>query len=177
MNGESGIRRAIGGVLYGNWLTTAVRLPLGGLMLYSGAVKMADPSLFAAAVVQYDILPALLAPYAALVIPAIECIIGLSLLAGFRVRASSAIAVLLMAVFMIAVSVNLARGRLIDCGCFQPALTGLGSAGTLGPWLLVRNAALLAGFALLFRADRHLLSLEHSIEKSKLKNLEKSKYE
>lgn len=177
MGGESGIRRAVVGMLYGNWFTTAVRLMLGGMMIFAGLVKLADPSLFGMAVARYELLPAVLVPYAATIIPALECLIGFSLVAGFRVRASAAVAIVLMALFIVAVSVNLALGRQIDCGCFQPAVTGLGFSETLGPWTIVRNLLFLAGFALVFRADRHLLSVENAIEKTRLKNLEKSKYE
>lgn len=177
MGGESGIRRAFGGALYGNWFTTVVRLLLGGLLVFSGAVKIADPALFGTAVARYDLLPELIVPYAAIIIPALECIIGLSFLVGFRVRASAAIGVLLMALFIIAISINLARGRQIDCGCFQPGITGPGFAETLGPRILVRNMVIIAGFLLLFRADRHLFSFEHTLERDRLKNLEKSKYE
>jgi uncharacterized membrane protein YphA (DoxX/SURF4 family) len=147
------------------------------MLVFSGAVKFADPDLFGMAVAQYDILPNLLVPYAATIIPALEILIGLSLVIGFRVRASACIAVLLMLVFIVAISVNVVRGRQIECGCFQSSITGLGFSETVSPWLVIRNIIFLAGFALVFRADRHLLSLENFVEKVRLKNLEKTKYE
>jgi uncharacterized membrane protein YphA (DoxX/SURF4 family) len=177
MNGESGIKRAIGSMLYGNRFTTAVRLLLGAVMVFSGAVKITDPELFGMAIARYDILPELLVPYAATVIPALEFVIGLSILIGFRARASAFIAVLIMAMFIVAISINLARGRQIECGCFHSRLLGFSFAETVSPWLVVRNMIFLTGFLIVFRAERHLLSLENFIEKVRLKNLEKTKYE
>jgi len=112
-----------------------------------------------------------------MMVPALELLVGLSLLIGCKVRASAFIAVLLMAVFIVFITVNVVRDRRFDCGCFNMRILGLDFTETVSPWLIVRNVIFLVGFALVFRARRHLLSLEHYIEKSRLKNLEKTKYE
>lgn len=55
-------------------------------------------------------------------------------------------AVALLALYSVAIGVNLARGRRdIDCGCLGPA----GRSPRIGPWLLVRNGVLAAAAAAL----------------------------
>jgi uncharacterized membrane protein YphA (DoxX/SURF4 family) len=177
MNGESGIRRAISSTLYGNKLTVVIRILLGAMLVFSGSLKMVDPGAFGKVIARYEILPEILIAYAAIIVPALELLVGLALLIGFKVRASALIAVFLMAAFIVFMAVNVAGDRRFDCGCFNLRILGLDFTETVSPWLIVRNVIFLAGFALLFRARRHLLSLEHYIEKSRLKNLEKTKYE
>jgi uncharacterized membrane protein YphA (DoxX/SURF4 family) len=177
MENESGIRKALNSILYGNRLTVLIRIVLGAMLVFTGAVKITDPVSFGQIVARYEILPPSLVPYAASFIPALELILGLTLLIGIKVRASAGLAVLLMAAFIVFISVNVFRGRSFDCGCFQLHLLGIGLSEALGPWLILRNCLFLAGFAILYRADRHLLSLENFAEKTRLSNLEKSRYE
>ena len=152
-------------------------MALGAMLVLTGAIKVTDPASFGQIVARYEILPALLVPYAASFIPALEVILGLTLLIGIKVRASAAIATLLMTAFIVFISVNVFRGRSFECGCFQLHLLGIGLAEKVSPWLVLRNCIFLAGYAVLFSADRHLLSLQNFAEKIRLKNLEKSKYE
>jgi uncharacterized membrane protein YphA (DoxX/SURF4 family) len=177
MSGESGIRRAISSTLYGNKLTVVIRILLGAMLVFSGSLKIIDPEAFGKVIARYDILPEILIAYAAVMVPALELLVGLSLLIGCKVRASALISVLLMAAFIVFMAVNVVRDRRFDCGCFNMRMFGLDFTETVSPWLIVRNVIFLVGFALVFRARRHLLSLEHYIEKSRLKNLEKTKYE
>jgi hypothetical protein len=93
------------------------------------------------------------------------------------VRASAFIAMLLMSAFLVFISINVARGRRFDCGCFNVGILGLDFAETVSPWLALRNLIFIAGFALVFHARRHLFSIEYYIERSRLKHLEKTKYE
>jgi putative oxidoreductase len=177
MSGESGIKRAINSTLYGNRFTVMIRILLGAMLVFSGSLKIIDPEAFGRVITRYDILPGVLVAYAALMVPALEIVSGLSLLIGCKVRGSAFIAMLLMAAFLVFILVNVARGRQFDCGCFNVGIFGLDFAETVSPWLAARNVIFIAGFALVFRARRHLFSLEHYIEKSRLKNLEKTKYE
>lgn len=177
MSGESGIRRAIISTLYGNWLTTAIRICMGAMLLSSGVMKILSPSSFGLLVARYEVLPELLVPYAAVAVPALEALLGLLLIVGLRARAAAFVSMLLMAAFIAVIAVNVARGRSFECGCFGFERLGIGLAETVSPWLIVRDALFLACFALLFRARRHPGSIESVIEKNRLKNLEKTKYE
>lgn len=177
MGNESGIRKAINGVLYGNRLTVMIRILLGAMLIFSGTLKITDPASFGQMVAQYEILPTMLIPYAASLIPALELLLGLTLVIGLTVRASAGIAAILMTAFITFITINLFRGRTFECGCFQSRILGLGFSETVSPWLVVRNCIFLAGFVIILRAERHLLSLENFVEKIRLNNLEKTKYE
>jgi uncharacterized membrane protein YphA (DoxX/SURF4 family) len=177
MSVESGVKRAINSTLYGNRLTTLIRILLGAMLVFSGSLKIVDPEAFGRVIARYGIIPDILVAYAALLVPAIEVLVGLFLLVGCKVRASAFIAMLLMSAFLVFISINVARGRRFDCGCFNVGILGLDFAETVSPWLALRNLIFIAGFALVFHARRHLFSIEYYIERSRLKHLEKTKYE
>lgn len=177
MSGESGIRRAINSTLYGNRLTAMIRILLGAMLVFSGSLKIVDPEAFGSVIARYDILPEIIVAYAALLVPALEVLAGLFLLVGCKVRASAFIGMLLMIAFFFFISVNLVRGRRFDCGCFNVGILGLDFYESVSLWLAFRNVIFIAGFVLVFHAKRHIFSIEYYIEKSRLKNLEKTKYE
>jgi uncharacterized membrane protein YphA (DoxX/SURF4 family) len=54
----------------------------------------------------------------ALVLPWLEIIVGVALFLGIATRTSARILGLLLIVFIAALSINLARGKPVDCGCF-----------------------------------------------------------
>jgi uncharacterized membrane protein YphA (DoxX/SURF4 family) len=58
----------------------------------------------------------------ALVMPWLELLAGLALILGIWTRASAVLVGVLLLVFVAAISLNLARGNAIDCGCFDVAL-------------------------------------------------------
>ena len=177
MSGESMFKKGINSTLYGNRLTAAVRLFLGAMLLLSGALKLPDPGQFAQIVAQYEIIPIELVPYAAVLVPALEALLGLLLVVGYRTRAAACVSLLMMIAFAVFISINLARGRSFDCGCFEVSSLGIDFVETVSPWIVVRDLVLAAGFALVVHAQRHLFSLEYLVERLRLKNLEKSKYE
>jgi hypothetical protein len=110
------------------------------LILLLGAIdKLRDRELFEAIVENYRVLPAGAgARVLSLVLPAVE-IVTAALLLWPAQRATGALAAIaLMAIFSLAIAINLARGRRdVDCGC-----GGASGRQTLSWWLLVRNAAL-----------------------------------
>ncbi|MBN2077356.1 MAG: DoxX family membrane protein [Spirochaetes bacterium] len=177
MGGESGIRRGIGGILYGNMATASVRLVLGALLLFAGSLKIGDPEQFALVIARYGVLPDFLLPYGAVMVPVLEALTGILLIIGYRVRAASLVGAVMMALFSLFIAVAMAGGERFDCGCFYFGRLGLGISETVGPWVLARDLVFLAGFLLLLRAHRHLFSLENFIEKIRLRNLEKTRYE
>lgn len=127
----------------------ALRLGLGGLFVYTGAIKLADPNAFALEIHNYQLFPSL-APVLAAALPVVELTIGLALVAGPRpwLRAGALSCLLLMVVFTAAVGSAVARGINISCGCF-----GAGSS----PVTLVtvaRDVALLAASAALLALAR-----------------------
>ncbi|MCP4003923.1 MAG: methylamine utilization protein MauE [bacterium] len=122
-----------------------------GLALLFGAAarhKLSDPRAFLATLRDYRIVPASLVKISALVIAASEiAAIGLLLLPGLGLGPLLAIG--LLAVYSLAIALNLLRGRRhIDCGCLGPA-----HRQELSGWLLVRNSLLGTGSLVLLAAE------------------------
>lgn len=131
-------------------ITAAAGLAL--LFLAAGVHKLRAPRLFVATLAAYHLVPRSLAPVAAWLVMAGEFAVGIGLLAGVRIAAWGAVA--LLATYLLAMGINLARGRRdIDCGCSGPA-----ARQPLSGWLLARNVALtgVAGVLLLPHAERVL---------------------
>jgi len=103
------------------------RLILGGLFIYAGIHKVANPHGFAMIVSNYKILPDTLITLLAVVMPWLEITAGFLLVAGVFKRTSALVLSSLLLVFMIAISINLIRGLNFDCGCFSTVVTESGS--------------------------------------------------
>jgi len=117
----------------------ALRLGLGGLFVVAGVLKLRDPGAFATDIANYQLLPQYAALLAAM-LPAVEILAGLVLIAGpapWRRSAAAAIA-LMMVVFTVAAASALARGIDISCGCFG------GESGRVDGLTIVRDVVLLA---------------------------------
>ncbi len=99
----------------------AVRLALAAVLLPRGMVKLRRRASFAAAVARYHMLPAWAVPAAAGAIPVVEVLCGVLLLTDALPRCAGVLAAGLLTAFTVGMSVNLMRGRLIDCGCGGPA--------------------------------------------------------
>ncbi len=101
-------------------LASAARWAVAAVLLGSGLHKAAGgPEEFAAVLETYDLLPqGMLLPFAAL-LPWLETLLGLSLAAGFSVRAACAGAGLMFLTFILALGSTILRGMKLDnCGCF-----------------------------------------------------------
>jgi len=118
-------------------IVDVARFALAVIFLPSGLRKLRDPSGFVTGVRNYGILPARLAVPVARSIAVAETVLGLVLLAGIALAVAAAAAALLLVCFVAGISVNLRRGRDIDCSCY-----GLGATKNIGPAALGRNAAL-----------------------------------
>lgn len=92
---------------------------LGGVFLAAAVPKIIDPPGFAHEVSNYQILPRGAVHAVALVIPWIEVFAALALISGFKRRSGSFLTLSMLAVFLVALSINLARNHPVDCGCFS----------------------------------------------------------
>jgi putative oxidoreductase len=101
------------------WLTLRVQIALGAIFVVAALPKIADPPSFAHMIYNYRILPGGLINFSALVMPWVEVLAGLALILGIWVKPARWLVTLLLVTFMIAISINLARGNAIDCGCFD----------------------------------------------------------
>ena len=110
--------------LTSDWLTIRVQLALGAIFVAAALPKIVDPPSFAHMIYNYRIVPGPLVNLMGLTMPWIELLCGLALILGiWRGTAASIIAAMLV-VFMIAIGINLARGNVIDCGCFDVSAAG-----------------------------------------------------
>jgi hypothetical protein len=125
------------------YVEVACRFAVGVVFVVSAASKLRGAAAlreFVRSLRRMDVLPpAMVGPVAAVVVAAEVVVVALLVMpvtagavAGF------ALAALLLAGFGVAIVVSVRRGRRVACRCFGS------SATPLGPWHLVRNAALLA---------------------------------
>jgi uncharacterized membrane protein YphA (DoxX/SURF4 family) len=98
-------------------------LALGTTFVVSGASKLQDAQGFVLGVLDYQILPSRLAILYARSLPFAEVFIGLLLLFGIWRSIAGIGALALLLSFLIAVVINLGRGRRLKCHCFGSAQT------------------------------------------------------
>jgi hypothetical protein len=95
------------------------RIALGGIFFYAGFVKLGHPLEFARSIAAYELLPYFFNILLAICLPWIECIAGLLLIVGWKVRPMAALTTLMMLVFMAGLVSAVVRGINTDCGCFE----------------------------------------------------------
>jgi len=135
-------------------LIAVLRIGLGVLFVAAALPKLADPGGFATSVSNYHMLPVGAERVLALVLPPLELLVGLALIAGVLDAGASLVTLLLMVVFTTAVGTALARGLDISCGCFD---TQGGTKVGLGK--IAENLALTAAAFWVWKSDRSWLSL------------------
>ena len=129
-----------------HWLAAAA---LALLFLAAAAGKARDLRGFAAVVAGYRLLPGgltpALAPLVAGVLVLVEAALAIALCLPATWPVAAACALGLLGLYTLAMGLNLARGRsAMDCGCLgagrRPTIAGAAPAGSLSPWLLLRNS-------------------------------------
>ena len=139
-------------------LNRMLRWLLALLLLWAAVSKLANPMEFLGAIYAYQLpLPRPLLQTVAVVLPWVELLCGLLLLAGVWTEAALAVVTGLLAVFVLATGQAWLRGLDISCGCFNLKIFGLHESlpglvkflESVG-FAFVRNLALaaLAGFLL-----------------------------
>jgi len=163
------VKSIISNIIHGSRVVSAMRIVTGMLFVYSGIMKIIDPAAFGKVIVMYDIAPAVMVPYIAIVLPFVETLAGLFLMTGFRIKAVALIAMTMMVAFSIAIAVNVVRGRSFDCGCFE--LGRFGISEDVSIYLVLRDGVLFLFFLLLFHVKRNYYSLDNVREKNGLYNI------
>ena len=105
-----------------DYLTVLLRLAVGITFMYASVYKIIEPASFAKSIWYYHMVPGSLINLIALVLPWVELLCGLFLIAGINYRGSVVLVNLMMIVFVIALTTTIARGISIDCGCFKAAV-------------------------------------------------------
>ena len=101
------------------YVVITLRVLLGLIFIYSSVGKLFNPADFAKAILRYDFLPIYFINLLAIVLPWLEFVVGLLLIAGIYKKASSLLAGASLVMFLIALISAVARGLDISCGCFS----------------------------------------------------------
>jgi len=115
----------------------AARVVLAAVFAAAALAKLSDPDGTRQAARDFGV-PSAAAPAVAFIVPVVELIVAVLLVFGGSAAVFGAVgAVLLLAVFIVAIAVSLARGRRPDCHCF-----GRLRSEVVSPRTLVRNVVL-----------------------------------
>lgn len=131
------------------FLELLARWVLGGIFLYAGVHKIVDPEGFAKTIYGYGILTQGI-NLTAILLPWVELVAGAALVAGIYPVSSSGLISGLLAVFVVVIVYNIARGYTFDCGCF-----GAGDDPT-GWGTVLRDVGMLAlgGIVFFYKGER-----------------------
>jgi putative oxidoreductase len=142
------------------YVVLVLRIVLGAIFIVAGSSKIGHPSLFAAEIAGFRILPQVVIAPLALVLPYLEVLLGAYLILGLFTRPAAWIAVVLLALFDGAIASAVVRGMTVNCGCFGPNDT------TVTTWSEVARDAAFVVLALVvaLRAPG-MLALDHRIGK------------
>lgn len=127
----------------------ACRLVLAGVFLAAAVPKILSPHDFALAVFRYQILPDSLVNLMGIYLPWVELTAALALLVPRWSDGAALVLFVLLAVFAVAISVNLVRGVDMACGCF----TTDPDADRIG-WINVVRNVVLMGLAVIAAGRR-----------------------
>ncbi len=107
-------------------LRTALRWLLGGLMLWAAVSKLAAPTEFLGAIYSYQLpLPQAWLQAAAVVLPWLELLCGLALIADKWTESALTLVLGLCVVFVLATGQAWLRGLDISCGCLDLKILGV----------------------------------------------------
>src|SRR6185369_10552241 len=98
-------------------ITVLLRIALSGVFGIAGVTKLIDPRGTREAVKNFGA-PEPLVPAISLALPILELAVAAGLLFTETSRVSALAALLVLMLFIVAISVNLARGRTHECHCF-----------------------------------------------------------
>lgn len=127
-----------------------LRLALGGIFIYAGALKIVDVQGFARDVHHFQLTPWTVSVAVAVYLPWLEVLAGLAIIVRRLPLGASLALVVMNAVFLIALSTAWARGLDISCGCFGKEEHNI---QTHFPQLFLRDAALLAAAVTIFISE------------------------
>jgi cobalt-zinc-cadmium efflux system protein len=133
-------------ILNNRWLNLLLRILLGAVFIYASLDKLFHPLDFARQVAGYQMIPELLLAVVAAVLPFLELITGILLMAGIWTLPALAWIGILLILFMGGIAQAMARGLNIDCGCFSTA----SNEKDLGLKTLLRDGILLLVWLQLF---------------------------
>jgi putative oxidoreductase len=100
------------------WLPFVLRIIVGGVFVWAGVLKIADPLEFAQSIKNYQFFPQEMIFFIAIILPWVEALSGGLLILGIFKRSSAVLISLLLLGFIGLVGLALLRGIDTSCGCF-----------------------------------------------------------
>jgi hypothetical protein len=120
----------------------AVRLTIAAVFALAAYHAMRGWAVFGGIVEQYHVAPRWLAQLAAWILPPLQSVVAVCLVLPATSRVGAALGMALLALFTVAITINVVRGRVsIDCGC------GGATGQKLSRALVVRNLLMMLGLA------------------------------
>lgn len=141
--------------MFFSFMQVLMRLILGGVFLWAGIVKIPNIEFFSYTVRAYHLLPEFLILPVTILVPWLECVIGLCLILGFWTQASTLIASGLLIAFAGALGTKIYQGVNMSCGCF-----GFGTERGSLEWVLWQDVLLLSFPLVLFWKQKIPFSLD-----------------
>lgn len=123
------------------WLIFVIRVVIGAVFIYASIDKITHLETFAKIIHNYRLLPPYFINLLAIILPWVEMVAGICLITGFKYRGATFIILFILAIFIIALSINYAKGVNIICGCFS---TSSSSKSNL-LWGIIEDVVLASG--------------------------------
>ncbi len=122
-------------------LSYVLRFALGILFIYASIDKIRFPDKFLRILYNYHLLPDAVLTPVAIILPWLECLVGISLITGIFLEGGIIWANLLLIIFFLALLIDFLRGLNINCGCFNLDQNPTAQHNML--WYLLRDLFLL----------------------------------
>jgi uncharacterized membrane protein YphA (DoxX/SURF4 family) len=129
-----------------NVAVLCARIAIGGLLVIAGGLKIGHAESLASSIAGFRLLPAAAIPVLAVILPFLEVLVGLYVLAGLFTRVAALVAAALLAVYASAIASAVLRHLPANCGCFGP------NDSATADWPHVALDAALAAVALFIAA-------------------------
>ena len=100
-----------------NIIVLFARVLIGGILIYASVDKIINPSEFARAINNYHIIPFGLENSMAIIFSWLELTIGICLIVGVFIDGASFLVIIMMMIFIVAITYAILSGYNIECGC------------------------------------------------------------
>ena len=143
-------------VLTSKQLALILRLYIAGLFVFASLYKINHAAEFAESLANYRLVPYWGVNFLAVTMPWLELVCGLMLMIGFRAKAVTIMIGAMMAMFTVALIINVIWEAPISCGCFS-------TSGDLIGWhTVLRDVIWMAMIVHIYYFDR-MLHLENRL--------------
>ncbi|MFH1825415.1 MAG: MauE/DoxX family redox-associated membrane protein [Candidatus Firestonebacteria bacterium] len=123
-----------------------LRIIVGILFILSSLPNLFRPDHFLKIIQEYNIISDAIAPLMAVYLPWLEVGCGIMFVFNFYTKSNAVILLLVLFPFTIAVTINICRGLIHDCGCFEL----FGIKEQIGFIVILRNLILMSFTILIY---------------------------